>query len=175
MNTSEIPYPGSGEAWEALALEPLDGADADILDRVARLYSELDPVPDDLVERLQFAISLNALEVELAVLQLSSGEQLAARAEPTSAVKTLTFTSDSLTTTVNISPDGPDRLRIDGWIAPATAAVVELYQGAECWEVSADGDGRFVFADVQHGLTRFLIRAGSDVAPLPVATPAVEI
>jgi hypothetical protein len=171
MNISDIPR---GESWESLANEPLDVHDARILSRIARLYDELDPVPADLVERLRFAISLDALEVELAELQLSSGELLAARAEATSAVKTLTFSSDSLTTTVNISSDGPDRIRIDGWIAPAGVSVVELHQGSLVRQVPADEDGRFVFTDVEHGLTRFLIRPQS-VDALPVATPAVEI
>jgi hypothetical protein len=157
-----------------LADEPLDAYDARILARINQLYSELDPVPADLVDRLQFAISLDALEVELAELQLSSSELVAARAEPASAVKTLTFSSDSLTTTVNISSDGPDRIRIDGWIAPGGISVVELHQGSVIRQVPADEDGRFVFTDVEHALTRFLIRPQSDDA-LPVATPAVEI
>ena len=171
MNTSGIPRE---ESWETLADEPLDAHDARILARVAQLYRELDPVPADLVERLQFAISLDALEVELAELQLTSGELLAARAEPASAVQTLTFTSDSLTTTVNISSDGPDRIRIDGWIVPGGASTVELHQGSLVRQVSADEDGRFVFTDVAHALTRFLIRPQSTDG-LPVATPAVEI
>ncbi len=171
MNISDIPR---GESWESLANEPLDAHDARILARIARLYAELDPVPPELVDRLRFAISLDALEVELAELQFSSGELLAARAEPASAVKTLTFSSDSLTTTVNISSDGPDRIRIDGWIAPGGSGVVELHQGSLVRQVPADEDGRFVFTDVEHALTRFLIRPQS-VDGLPVATPAVEI
>ena len=171
MNISDIPR---GEPWESLANEPLDAHDARILARIARLYDELDPVPVDLVDRLRFAISLDALEVELAELQLSSGELLAARAEPASAIKTLTFSSDSLTTTVNISSDGPDRIRIDGWIAPGGVSVVELHQGSLVRQVPADEDGRFVFTVVEHALTRFLIRPLS-VDAVPVATPAVEI
>jgi hypothetical protein len=171
MNISDIPRE---ESWESLANEPLDAYDAGVLYRINQLYEHLDPVPEDLVERLQFAISLDALEVELAELQLGSGELLAARAESTSAVKTLTFTSDSLTTTVNISSDGPDRVRIDGWIAPGGASMVELHQGSQVRQIPADEDGRFVFTDVEHALTRFLIRPESTDA-LPVATPAVEI
>ena len=171
MNISDIPRE---ESWESLANEPLDAYDADVLSRIHQLYAQLDPVPLDLVDRLQFAISLDALEVELAELQLESGELLAARAEPTSAVQTLTFTSDSITTTVNISSDGPDRVRIDGWIAPGGASVVELHQGRLVRQIPADEDGRFVFTDVEQALPRFLIRPESADA-LPVATPAVEI
>lgn len=163
-------------SWESLAEEPLDAVDDRILDRVALLYSAVDPVPADLVDRLQFAITLNALEVEIAQLQEIPDEALAARgSDQVSAVKTLTFSSDSVTTMITISADGPDRLRIDGWAAPGAQATVELHQGSHRRSVQADSDGRFVFAEVEHGLTRFVIRAGEASAHPPVATPAVEI
>src|SRR5690348_15815595 len=104
MNISEIP------AWESLAAEPLDDVDARILSQIGRLYDALDPVPADLVDRLQFAITLDALHVEIAKLQLASSGELAMRgAEQVNAVKTLTFSSESVTTMVTISADGPDR------------------------------------------------------------------
>ncbi len=159
MNTSDTP------AWETLADQPLDSLDADILTRLAAMFADRDPVPADLVDRLQFAISLNTLEFELAVLQLSSDEVLTNRADSTSSVESMTFTS---------SADGPDRVRIDGWLAPSGSAVVELHQGPGQLESTADEDGRFVFIDVPHGLTRFMIRPSAGDGR-PVATPAVEI
>src|SRR4051794_20342744 len=158
MNISNIPRE---ESWESLANEPLDAYDADVLTRINQLYEQLDPVPTDLVDRLQFAISLDALEVELAELQLGAGELLAARAEPTTAVQTLTFSSDSLTTPANISPGGPDGGGIGGWIARAGPGVVEWHRGSRVRQPPADEDGRFVFTDVEHALTRFLIRPES--------------
>lgn len=168
MNTSD------NTSWEALAEQPLDIQDSEILGRVATLFDVADPVPDDLVDRLQFAISMNALEFELAVLQLSSDELLTSRADSTSSVESLTFVSDQLTTTITLSGAGPDRVRIDGWLAPGGAAVVELHQGTGQQETTADEDGRFVFLDVPHGLTRFMIRPAAEDGR-PVATPAVEI
>jgi hypothetical protein len=168
MNTSEIPA-------EHRAGAPLDASDAVVLSKIADLYDYIDPVPADLVDRLQFSITLDALNAELAELQQLPEAALAARGEQTSVVTTLTFTSDSLTTMVAISPDGPDRIRIDGWIAPGAEAVVELHQGALTRQVSADADGRFVFEDVAHGLTRFVVSATDPGLHPPVMTPAVEI
>ena len=169
MNTSET-------SAEELAGAPLDASDAKVLNMIAELYELLDPVPHDLVERLQFSITLDALNAELAELQQLPEAALAARSsEQASVVKTLTFTSDSLTTMVAISPDGPDRVRIDGWIAPASAVTVELHQGSLARQVSADADGRFAFDEVAHGLTRFVVRAARPGAHPPVLTPAVEI
>ena len=108
------------------------------------------------------------------MLQLSSDEMLTNRADSTSSVESMTFTSGRLTTTITVSHDGPDRVRIDGWIAPSGAAAVELHQGSGQQETTADEDGRFVFIDIPHGLTRFMIRP-TDGDGRPVATPAVEI
>jgi hypothetical protein len=166
MNTSEMPA-------EHLAGAPLDATDAIVLSMIADLYELVDPVPSDLVDRLQFSITLDALDAELAELQQQPA--LAFRSEQASVANTLTFASDSLTAMVAISPDGPDRVRIDGWIAPGAEAVVELRQGALVRRVSADADGRFVFEDVAHGLTRFMVSAADPGAHPPVVTPAVEI
>jgi len=166
MNTSEIPA-------EQLAGAPLDASDVIVLSMIADLYDLLDPVPSDLVDRLQFNITLDALNAELAELQQQPA--LTFRGEQASVANTLTFTSDSLTTMVAISPDGPDRVRIDGWIAPGAEAVVEMHQGALTRQASADADGRFVFEDVAHGLTRFVVSAADPGGHPPVMTPAVEI
>jgi hypothetical protein len=168
MNTSEFPA-------EQLAEAPLDATDALVLSMIADLYELVDPVPAELVDRLQFNITLDALNAELAELQQLAEPALAFRGEQANVVNTLTFTSDSLTTMVAISPDGPDRVRIDGWIAPGAEAVVELHQGALTRRVPADADGRFVFEDVAHGLTRFVINAARPGDHPPVMTPAVEI
>jgi hypothetical protein len=169
MNTSEIP------AEQRLADAPLDASDAIVLGRIAELYDRIDPVPEDLVDRLQFSITLDALNAELAELQQLPEATLAYRGEQASMAKTLTFTSDSLTTMIAISPDGPDRIRIDGWIAPAAEASVELHAGQLRRQVPADADGRFVFEDVPHGLVRFVVTPADPSLHPPVMTPAVEI
>ncbi|MCW2525052.1 MAG: hypothetical protein JWO63_3387 [Frankiales bacterium] len=164
----------NAEAWELLAELPLDDQDAAVLAGLAAVYDSLDPMPAGLVERLQFAVSLDALNAELAELQVA-GELAGARGGEVSEVKTLTFTSDALTTMVTISAAGPDRVRIDGWIAPAQEARVELRQVAVSRTVTADSDGRFVFDDVPHGLSRFLVRVAVASSRPPVITPAVEL
>lgn len=165
--------------WEQLATEPLDDRDDAVLGRIAALYSAADPVPPHLADELIFAISLEAMHAELASLVEPDLAMASARsgsaAQPTE-VKTLTFSSDSLTTMVTISVSGPDRVRIDGWAAPGAGASVELRQGSasSLW-ATADEDGRFVFEDVPHGMTRFVVRAADPDAHPPVVTPAVEI
>jgi len=169
MNISEIP------AGDSLADEPLDALDAEILSRMALLYEQLDPVPSDLIDQLRFAISLEALEFELAELVDDADRLLAVRAEQTSTVKTLTFTCDALTIMVNVGTEGPGHKRIDGWLAPGGAAQVELHQGTRVRETMADADGRFAFPAVEPGLTRFVVRMAPVEQQAPVATTVVEI
>jgi hypothetical protein len=173
MNPSDLP-----PDWEAgvarLAEEPIDAADGALLKRVATMYSTLDPVPDDLVDRIQFALSLDALHAELAELQqLPMADLVGARGEPTE-VESLTFTSESLTTMVTISPSGSDTVRIDGWVAPGPGALVELRQVNVSLDTEADADGRFVFDNVPHGLSRFVVRLPEE-GGAHVITPAVEL
>jgi hypothetical protein len=162
--------------WEALAAESMDDQDAATLQLLATLYDQIDPVPSDLVERLQFAITLDALNAELAELQqMDALAPSGARGVDADEAKTLTFTSESLTTMVTVTPAGPDRVRIDGWCAPGGGVTVELRQLNASVEVQADEDGRFVFDDVRHGLSRFVVRSARPSSRPPVITPAVEI
>lgn len=170
VNLSELPG-----GWESLAGETMDSEDDVVLKRIAALHSALDPVPDDLVDRLQFALSLDALNAELAELQQLPMAELASRGSEPRDVQSLTFTSDSLTTMVTISPSGTDTVRIDGWIAPGAGALVALRQVNASLDTEADADGRFVFDSVPHGMTRFVVRSpDADDGP-HVITPAVEL
>jgi hypothetical protein len=162
----------SGVEPADLAAGSLDDQDAQILRAVATMYSELDPVPPGMIERMQFAITLEALDAEVASLQRL--DALAGARGTSSDVQTVTFTSTSLTTMVTISPTGIDRVRIDGWAAPGGGLSVELRVGGEQLSVVADSDGRFVFEDAPRGLARFVLRSPTSLAA-PVVTPALEI
>ena len=58
---------------ERLAAEPLDPEDLALLDSLRVYYDEHDPVPDGLVERIQFELTLDALQAEI-VRRYQSGE-----------------------------------------------------------------------------------------------------
>ena len=110
---------------DELALGEIDAVDVENLNRMAQLYDALDPVPSGLVDRIQFGITLDALHAEIAELQ-RSGDLAGVRSEAGTDAQTVTFTSASLSTMVTITPSGPDRVRIDGWVAPGGGVVVEL-------------------------------------------------
>jgi len=165
--------------WTAdeLALGLLDDLDERLLRELAAVYEAVDPVPDGLVERLQFGVTLDALEAEVARLQRLEAEPAGARsgdADATSA-QTVTFTSASLTTMITITPAGPDRGRVDGWIAPGGGVAVELRVVAGQLHTTADADGRFVFPDVPRGLAQFVLRPPDPQAHPAVITPSIEL
>jgi hypothetical protein len=170
--------PQSQPGLDEFAGAPLDDSDARLLEQVAHLYGVLDPVPDGLVDRVQFGITLDALHAELAELQ-RAGDLVGVRSEPTTDdAQTVTFTSSTLTTMVTITTVSADRVRIDGWVAPACEAAVDLRLVGATLHSTCDADGRFVFNDVPRGLAQFVLRAPrelDDDDERAVVTPSITL
>jgi hypothetical protein len=156
---------------DVLAAEALDDFDAAALERIAELYAKVDPVPDTLIDRIAFGITLDALHAELAELERSPG-LVGARADEAVA-DTVTFTSASLTAMVTISAASVESARIDGWISPSGVRMVELRTPSGTLHTESDEDGRFVLEGVTRGLIQFTFRDAD--AGHPVVTPALEI
>ena len=154
---------------------PLDEQDVSVLGHVAAMYDAADPVPGGLVDRLRFAITLDALQAEIAQLERMDLTLAGARTADATEVRTITFTSASLTTMVTIGQAGADRVRVDGWAAPGAGLSVELRTTDGVLRTVADESGRFVFDSVARGLVRFVLRAADGDAHPPVITPSVEL
>ena len=125
---------------DQLAAGDIDSEDLRILERVAAVYSQLDPVPAGLADRISFGITLDALHAEIAELQ-RSGDLVGVRAEAAPVgSQTVTFTSSDLTTMVTITPSGADRVRIDGWVDPGAGVEIELRLPGESMHAVVDPD-----------------------------------
>ena len=158
---------------DRLAAGEIDAADLRVLDQLAHLYDTLDPVPDGLVERIAFGITLDALHAELAELQRTD-DLAGVRSDDVTEAQTVTFTSASLSLMITVSPVSAEVARIDGWVAPGGGATVELRTANERLQATADADGRFVFENAPRGLGQFVVRlSGNDQHP-PVITPSIE-
>ena len=165
------PTPGGGTPEEVAAAAPLDDDDVALLARLGAVWQEHDPVPPGLVDRLEFALTLDALETEVATFLQVDLVGSGTRAGDTEAVRTVTFTSETLDTMVTLT-DAPDgTVRVDGWVAPGAAMVVELLLDAARLEVRSDDDGRFVLEAVPKGLARFALHPGGRT----VLSPAIEL
>lgn len=168
--------PGDPGALARLAEELLDDEDGQLLDEIARLYDLIDPMPADLVERIGFTLTLAHMEIELARLTLESRTPVGARGEE--RARTVTFSSESLTVMVTITPTAHRECRIDGWIAPGAPIRVELRSDRGSRDAIADVDGRFDFAEVSCGLVQLVFHPTPDIEVQlrsPVVTPAVQV
>ena len=158
-----------------LATSPLDTLDDRILRQVAGLYDRIDPVPAGLADQIKFQITWGALEAEIAQMEIMDAERIGARTDDATAVRTITFSTATVTTMVTMTPTSTDRIRIDGWIAPCGEIAVELRIGSDVRQTVADPDGRFVFDDVPHGPGQFLLRPPGLDNQRPIITPTIDI
>ncbi len=153
----------------------LDGLDAEILDGIRTLYTEVDPPPRHLVERVQFALELADADVEVFRLGLDHDLVTATRGEQS---RTVTFDSDSMSIMIRLSPAEHGRIRLDGWLAPPAARQVELRTRGSALSTDADDQGRFVFDEVPHGLVQLAVNLVEENAPARrrvVVTPSIEV
>jgi hypothetical protein len=163
------------ELEELLAAEELDSSDHAVLNALRAYYDESDPVPDGLVQRIQFELTLDALHAEIATLTQVDLASTGARGTATEAVRTITFTGESLTTMVTLTPQENGTVRIDGWAAPGSGLRVEVLLPDGPRETLTDDDGRFVFADVPSGLAKFALHVPRGDEFAIVLTPTIEL
>ena len=151
-----------------------DDVDHAILDQLRDTYVLADPPPDELDERVLFAIALENLDVEVARLQEDLLIGSGARGDD--RTRTITFDCESLTIMITIVDNGNDHVRLDGWLAPAGRRRVELRVAGPSAEqarsrvVTTEDTGRFVFDEVGRGLVQLLVRPIEQSDDLPVRT-----
>jgi hypothetical protein len=162
------------------AAQPVDERDMANLDSVRQLYEQLDPMPDGLIERVNFTLALEHLDAEVAKLaDADAAAGVRSIIEQTEQVRTIIFEASSLTVMISVSSAGEDRVRVDGWLSPEGAYRVELRTPDTQQRVVADEGGRFVIESMPRGLFRLVIRVPerqvrAGMAPV-VITPSVVL
>lgn len=160
----------------ARAAEPLDSADDAALNSVRAFFDETDPVPHGLIERIQFELTLDALQAEVATLMTLDADFAGVRSSETEAVRSVTFTSESLTTMVTLTPQPDGTVRVDGWASPGAGIRVEVLLSGTTIETHADDDGRFVFGTLPSGLAKFALHVRTATGgSSTVLTPTIEL
>lgn len=163
--------------------QDLNDVDAAILKQLRATYARVDPPPADLDMRVQFAIELENIDIEVA--RLSEDLIVGSGARGTERMRTITFDSESITIMISIIEREAAQVRIDGWLAPGGRRRVELRMagtssaaGGASRTVTTEETGRFVFDGVDHGLVQLVVhpRAGTGVASAPaVVTPPLML
>lgn len=172
-------YEGQGE------FEPLDSCDERILSVINELHRRDDPMPEDLNERVQFVLEIEA-ELEARVARVSrSGEPVLTRGDAGLAVgqgdpASITFDCEAVTVMVTPRPSALRELRLDGWIGPEGTYEVELRSPEGARRASTDETGRFVLEGLPDGQMFQLVIRPDEVLqreglPAVVVTPAVRL
>lgn len=173
MNTPKI------DREIALAQGRLDADDRAVLNAVRAYFDESDPVPPGLIDRIQFELTLDALHAEVATLITMDPELAGVRSASTEAVRTVTFTSESLTTMVTITPQLDGTVRVDGWVTPIGGVRIEVHLATQTHTTVADEDGRFVFEGLPSGMAKFAWllpeHDGSGSEATTVLSPTIEL
>jgi hypothetical protein len=142
-----------------------------------------DPVPDDMVARLQAAAALAAsdlydvsLDIELMLL-VERTEELAGARGGSATAYTLRFAHDGVDLLLRVSGEGA-RSRIDGWVVPPSPIAVIVQRDTPTgWTDDATFDvgdtGRFELPELAPGMLR--LRLEPTDGSTTFMTPAFEI
>ncbi|HVV11214.1 carboxypeptidase regulatory-like domain-containing protein [Amycolatopsis sp.] len=154
---------------------PEGGAQPDdelLLAELGRVIAMADPPPAGLVERVEFALELENLDVEVA-RWVRDDELAGVRSSVDQG--TITFTVSDLTVMINLTRTGRSH-RIDGWLVPAGVHGVEVRVAEHgSSQTTADEGGRFVLEEVPRGTTQIVISVGGAGCDRTVVTPAVVL
>lgn len=172
----------------------------EIFDHLETMWSDRDPVPEGLVERMQALVAtevtmaLTDLDYELMMLIERSAELAGTRGGAdtgTGTAYTLRFGTGDLDLLVraggrNGDDKGGGTTRLDGWVVPPAELTVRATRIADAtgavgggepeqsWETSVDAQGRFELTDLPAGLYRLWLTP-ADADAKPFGTPAFEI
>ena len=146
--------------------------DAEMFARLRTLWSDIDPVPAGLIDRMVAAVAADGLNREYALLTLVEGQLGAVRGEADAL--TLQFSDGSTSILLHVTRTASGRRRVDGWVDTAAAEIV-LTQGEKAVSVSPEETGRFVFDEVPPGLTRVRLTTTIGDETRTLATPQFEL
>lgn len=152
---------------------PLDATDEALLQEVAAMLDDLDPMPADLVARVQFALALDEVYEEVARMSRVTDDALAVRTEVvgTTRADTITFSADRLTAMISVSDLGPGQRRIDGWVHPAGTRRVGVRTQGWSDEVVCDETGRFVVDSLPASFVQLVFHPAGGESGGAVVTP----
>ena len=159
---------------DALAAEPIDEEDLRALATLRSILQASDPVPGDLAERSKFAMSVAALEAEIAEITTTTAELAGVRSVDYDRAGTITFSSEQLSAMITIELVEGTNARLSGWVTTGPTHI-ELRERSRTQETTTDDAGRFTFTSVERGLVHLVMRRLDDPQGRPVITPAIEI
>jgi hypothetical protein len=161
-------------AWDAVAAGEIDDQDLHVLATLRAVVQASDPVPTGLAERAKFAMSVAALEAEIAEITTTTTELAGVRSTQYDRAGTITFSSDQLSAMITIEVADGTNARLSGWVSTGSTHI-ELRERSRTQETTTDDAGRFTFSSVERGMVHLVMRLLDHPQSRPVITPAIEI
>lgn len=165
---------GSPDLEQQLAAAALDDVDLHALALAREIFAASDPVPSGLADRCKFAMSVAALEAEVAEIIAAPVEAVGMRSSTYDRAATITFSSDQLSAMITIEANEGPTASLTGWVTTGPTSV-ELQGRNGSQTTTTDAQGRFSFAAVEHGLVHLVLRRLDAPESRPVITPVIEI
>lgn len=162
------------EREDRLAAEPIDAEDLRILSDLAEIHRANDPVPAGMTDRIRFAMSLAALEAELAELTTLPLTAAGTRGNGYELAQTVTFSGEHLTAMISIESISDSERRLTGWVDSSDVRV-ELRTPAGTQSTTTDTEGRFSFERVHSGLVHLVLWRTGASDERPLMSPPIEI
>jgi len=131
---------------------------------LAEMWQAKDPMPPGLVEKVLVALATEDLDAEYEMLHVVERTTELSGARGTGEAVTISFAGGSVaggsfSLLLRVSAVEKRSCRVDGWVTPAQPMKVTIAQKKKRWEAAADTFGRFEFARLPTGLTRFWLLA----------------
>lgn len=146
--------------------------DAELFARLRSLWTEVDPIPASLIDRMIATVATDSLSAEYALLTLV--DQPLGDVRGDADALTLQFSDGTTSILLHVTTTASGRHRIDGWVDTASAAIV-LSQGDGIRSTAPSDTGRFVFDDVPAGLTRVRLTTRVGDEDRTLSTPQFEL
>lgn len=148
-------------------------ADAALFAQLRAVWTEVDPVPADLIDRMVAAVAAEDLTREYALLTLVAHDLAEVRSDTDTL--TLQFSDGSTNVLLHVTGSGDGLHRIDGWV-DASALSVTLIQGEKERAAELGDHGRFALDAVKSGVSRIRLAVRGENGELrDFQTPQFEV
>ena len=119
-----------------------------------RMWWARDPMPDGLIDDVFITLATSELaeDYELLTLMADTTELVGARGP--AGVRVLEFSEGTTTVMLRVSELDDGRVRLDGWLVPASTGTVHVEQDAAELSARVSAEGRFEFGSLTRGTTR---------------------
>ena len=145
-----------------------------LLDVLRHIHQDVDPVPEDLVDRVKFAMTVAAPggRGRRDRLERDARDRARHRLRPR---RHRDLRERRAQRHGDHRAGATTKVDIVGWVSETGAVEVELRERGRTRTTVVDDEGRFTFAGVERGLVSFVLRRGSDSGMPPIITPAIEL